>query len=183
MESTTIVVTPGTYRLDPIHSSVGFAVLHKVSKFRGGFGTFDATLIADADGALALSGSAGVASVQVKDPTMAAHLQSPDFFDAERHPDATFRSTSVRAGADGTLAVSGELTLRGTTRAVEATGMLTFVADDGHGRPRVGLDLETVIDRNGFGISFAQELPGGGVNVESAVTLSVELELAGGGPA
>jgi polyisoprenoid-binding protein YceI len=182
MESNTLVVAPGTYRLDAVHSSIGFAVMHKVSRFRGGFGTFDATLTADTDGALSLAGSAGVASVQVKDPTMAAHLQSPDFFDAERHPDATFRSTSVRAGADGALTVAGELTLRGHTRAVEATGTLNFVADDGHGRPRVGIDLETVVDRSAFGISFAQELPGGGVNVENAVTISVELELAGDGP-
>jgi polyisoprenoid-binding protein YceI len=68
--------------------------------------------------------------------------------------------------------------MRGNTRAVEATGTLTFVPDDGHGRERVGLDLETVVDRQDFGISFAQRLPGGGVAVANAVTLNVELELA-----
>jgi polyisoprenoid-binding protein YceI len=178
MESNTLIVAPGTYRLDPVHSTVGFAVMHKVSRFRGTFGAFDATLTVDEAGTLELTGCAGVSSLQVRNPDMAAHLQSPDFFDAERHPAASFRSTSVRPAADGSVAVSGELTMRGHTRAVEATGRLSYLADDGHGHARVGLDLETVVDRNDFGISFAQRLPDGGVAVENAVTIGVELELA-----
>jgi len=178
MEIHTLVVAPGTYRLDPVHSTVGFAVMHKVSKFRGTFGTFDATLDVDESGDMQMTGSASVASVQVKNPDMAAHLQSPDFFDADRHPDVTFRSTAIHAGADGDLSVSGQLTMRGNTQQVLATGTLTYIADDGHGRRRIGLDLETIVDRNDFGISFSQQLPNGGVAVENAVTLSVELELA-----
>lgn len=178
MEAKTLAVTPGTYRIDPVHSTVGFAVKHKVSKFRGTFADFKATLEVDAAGELTLTGSARVASVQVKHAEMATHLQSPDFFDAERHPDVTFRSESVRVADGGVLSVGGELTMRGHTQLVEATGTLTYVSDDGHGRERVGLDLETVVDRHDFGISHTQQLPGGGVNVEDAVTLSVELELA-----
>jgi polyisoprenoid-binding protein YceI len=178
MDSSTLTVAPGTYRLDPVHSTVGFAVMHKVSKFRGTFGAFDATLAVDGSGEMQLTGSASVGSIQVKNPDMAAQLQSPDFFDAERHPDVTFRSTSVQPGPGGELTVNGELTMRGHTRQVEATGALTYLSDDGHGHGRVGLDLETIVDRNDFGISFTQQLPGGGVAVENAVTLSVELELA-----
>ena len=178
MSTAVVTVTPGTYRLDHVHSTVGFAVLHKVSKFRATFADFDATLAVDPAAQLALTGAASVASVQVKDKQMGAHLQSPDFFDAERHPDITFDSTSVRVDPDGRLAVAGELTIRGHKRTVEATGTLTAVGDDGHGRERVGLDLEAVIDRQDFGISFSQRLPGGGLAVANAVTLNVELELA-----
>jgi polyisoprenoid-binding protein YceI len=177
MESAALTISPGTYRLDPVHSTVGFTVKHKVSKFRATFGDFDATLAVDESGEMALTGSASVASVQVKDQAMASHLQSPDFFDAERHPDATFRSTSVSLGPGGELAVNGQLTLRGHVEPVEATGAITYVPDDGHGGARIGLDLETVIDRQDYGISFTQQLPGGGVAVENEVTLSVELEL------
>jgi len=179
MKSNTMTVAPGIYRLDPVHSTVGFAVMHKVSKFRGTFGAFDAVLEVDDDGAIQLTGAASVASVQVKNPDMAVHLQSPDFFDAERHPDVTFRSTAVRVDDAGELEVSGELTMRGHTQPVGALGTLSYVADDGHGHGRVGIDLSTVVDRDDFGISFVQPLPGGGVNSESAVTLTVELELAG----
>jgi polyisoprenoid-binding protein YceI len=177
METTVVAVTPGAYRLDHIHSTVGFAVLHKVSKFRATFADFDATLTADPSRELTLTGAASVRSVQVKNKDMETHLQSPDFFDAERYPDAGFRSTSVRLDPGGELAVTGELTIRGHTRSVEARGTLTSVPDDGHGRERVGLDLEAVIDRQDFGVSFSQRLPGGGLAVANAVTLNVELEL------
>jgi polyisoprenoid-binding protein YceI len=178
MATAVVTVTPGVYRLDSVHSTVGFAVLHKVSKFRATFADFHATLAADESGELALTGAASVGSLQVKNNDMAAHLQSPDFFDAERHPDATFRSTTVRVDPSGELTVIGELTMRGHTRTVEATGTLTSVPDDGHGNERVGLDLEAVIDRQDFGISFSQRLPGGGLAVANEVTLNVELELA-----
>jgi polyisoprenoid-binding protein YceI len=175
LESST--VTPGTYRLDPDHSTVGFAVMHKVSRFRASFADFDATLEVDAEGGLLLTGTASVGSVQVKNVEQGAHLQSPEFFDAERHPLISFRSTAVDLAADGTLAVAGELTLRGHMEVVHATGTLTYVPDDLHDQERVGIDLETVVDRTRFGLNWNQPLPNGGVAVSNEVTLLVELEL------
>jgi polyisoprenoid-binding protein YceI len=163
--------------LDPVHSSVGFTVRHKVSKFRGGFAEFDARLTVEPSGEMSLAGSANVASIQVKDEYQGADLLSPNFFDAERFPDITFRSTSVVTEPNGQLTVTGELTMRGHTEAVQASGRLSHMRDDGHGRELVGIDLEAVVDRTDFGISFAQQLPGGGVAVENAVTLNVELEV------
>lgn len=176
MGTSTSAVTPGTYQLDQIHSSVGFAVKHKVSKFRGGFADFEATLTVEPTGAMSLTGSAAVASIQVKNDHQAMDLLSPNFFDAERFPRLEFRSTSVTVDVDGTLKVTGELSMRGHTRPVLASGTLAAVADDGHGRELIGLDLEAVVDRTDFGISFAQNLPGGGIAVETAVTLNAELE-------
>jgi polyisoprenoid-binding protein YceI len=176
MEISTIIATTGTYRRDTVHSTVGFAVLHKVAKFRATFADFDATLVSDAAGEFTLSGGARVGSVAVKVGDMATHLQSPEFFDAERHPDITFRSTALVVDAAGELTVTGELTMRGHTQEVDATGDFTHVADDGYGNERIGLDLETVIDRTDFGINFAQRMPGGGLAIANEVTLNVNLE-------
>ena len=178
MGSTAIPVTPGVYRLDPIHSSAGFVVRHKVSKFRGSFTQLDAKLEVAETGELQLQGTASVASVVVKSGDMEAHLLSPSFFDADRYPQITFESSEIIFAADGALTVTGALTMRGHTESVTATGTFSALDDDGHGRRLVGIDLETVVDRTDFGISFVQQLPGGGVAVETDVTLSVELEFA-----
>ncbi|MCW2643966.1 MAG: YceI family protein [Pseudonocardiales bacterium] len=180
METHSATVTPGTYRLDPDHSTVGFAVMHKVSRFRATFADFDATLDVDEAGAMTLSGQASVESVQVKNVEQGAHLQSPEFFDAERHPRISFRSTSVVVGPGGALTVEGELTLRGHVEPVSASGTLTYVPDDLHDQERVGIDLEAVVDRTSFGLNWNQPLPNGGVAVSNDVTLLVELELPKG---
>jgi len=177
MDTNSIVVPPGTYRLDPVHSTVGFAVMHKVSRFRGGFADFDATLVVDESGEMKLAGVAQVGSVQVKNDEQGAHLQSPEFFDATRHPAISFQSTSVTLEPLGALTVVGELTLRGHAEVVEARGTLTYVPDDLHDQERVGIDLEAVVDRTVFGLRWNQPLPGGGVAVAHEVTLTVELEL------
>ena len=111
----------GTYVLDPIHSSASFAVKHMVvSTFRGRFEKFDATLT---DGKLV--GTVDVGSIVVKDENLAAHLQSPEFFDAERYPELRFESTDIRrTGESDEVVVDGELTIKGITKPVEARGTL-----------------------------------------------------------
>src|ERR1700728_1159415 len=176
--STAVAISPGTYTLDAIHSNVTFTVRHfGAGKFRGAFTDFDASLTAGEDGELALSGTVKVASVEVKEPRLAGHLQSPDFFDAERYPEMTFKSTSIATSSDGSIEVEGDLTLKGTTKSVQAQGELNYTADDGHGSQRAGVELTTTIDRTEFGIDFSAELPGGVAVVASDVTLNVELEL------
>ncbi len=169
--------SPGIYRLDPDHSSAGFAVMHKVSKFRGSFAHFDATLEVSPGGDLSLAGSADVRSLLVKNTEQSGHLQSPEFFDAARHPSITFRSSSIALASDNAISLTGDLTVRGQTRPIEATGVLTFVEDDLHGRARVGMDLAAEVDRTAFGLVWNQALPGGGFAVADDVTLTVELEL------
>jgi polyisoprenoid-binding protein YceI len=180
LEAQTVNVTPGTYRLDPVHSTVGFAVMHKVSRFRAGFAEFDAQLEVAEDGQMKLLGSASVRSVRVKNPEQEAHLQSAEFFDASRHPQITFTSTSVTVGPGNALSVEGDLTVRGHTERVTGTGSIHYVPDDLHDQERVGIDLEAVVDRTLFGLRWNQALPGGGVAVSHEVTLAVELELPKG---
>jgi polyisoprenoid-binding protein YceI len=171
-------IKPGTYDRDPVHSSVTFSVRHfAAGKFRGSFADFDASLVVADDGALALTGVVKVDSVQVKEPRLDGHLKSPDFFDAERYPEFTFKSTSFKVADDGTLDVDGDLTIRETTKNVHATGELTFLDDDGYGNGRAGVELTTTINRKDFGVNFDGALPGGQPIVADDVTLTVELEL------
>ena len=163
----------GTYVLDPIHSSASFAVKHMiVSTFRGRFETFDAKLV---DGKL--TGTVDVGSIVVKDENLAAHLQSTEFFDAERHPELRFESSEIRPDGDEVV-VDGELTIKGITKAVEARGTIEGPAVTFGDVNKVGLSLEAIIDRTEFGLNWNAPLPKGGFALANDVKLIVELELA-----
>jgi len=162
----------GTWSADRVHSTVGFAVGYMAGTFTGTFSDFDAAV---SDGVL--RGSATVASVQVKDPNLEAHLQSPDFFDAERHPELTFRSAAIQRTGDE-LRIEGEITIKGHTEPVELTGTVSEPIADPYGGTRYGLRLETTIDRDRFGISWNNPLPNGEPALANEVVLTAELQLA-----
>jgi polyisoprenoid-binding protein YceI len=124
--STTVTEIPaGTYGLDPVHSSIGFGVKYNgLATFRSTFEKYDAQV---ADGVL--TGSADVSSIAITEPNFKGHLLAGDFFDAEVAPTITFRSTGVTVADDGTAEVAGELTIRGTTKSVVATGNVAAGAD------------------------------------------------------
>jgi len=173
MESTTTLAPAGTsWAADPVHSNVGFEVEYAgVSIFRGGFRDFDATL----EGST-LAGSARVASVDVKDEQLAGHLQSPDFFDAERYPEIAFRADGLTVADDGTITGPGELTLKGVTKPVELKGRLSSAPSvDPFGRERLGLTLETAIDRNEYGVAWNAPNQSGGNYLGDEVALKADL--------
>jgi polyisoprenoid-binding protein YceI len=163
----------GTYRAVPEPSSFGFAVRHSgVFWYRGSLPDVAATLRGDGD-ALALEGSARVDSISVVEPAaMRASVLGPEFFDAERHPEVTFRSTAVHLDNDGLAAIDGELTIRGVTRPVTATGHYAPPRQASFGEV-AGLQLQTSFDRREFGFDWQMELPGGG----DAVGWDVEVEI------
>jgi len=163
----------GTWQIDPVHSTVAFSVKHMlVANFRGGFGTFDVTL--DENG---LRGTVDVASVDVSEPNLNGHLLSPDFFDVERSPQLSFHSTAIRLAGDG-LDIDGELTIKGVTQPVKITGTVSGpVTHPFDASSRLGLELETVIDRTAFGLNWNAPLPTGGFAVGNDVKLHAELEL------
>jgi polyisoprenoid-binding protein YceI len=170
-EQTTRIPT-GTWNLDPVHSSIGFAVGYSgVGTFRGTFADFDATLV---DGRL--EGVARVASVDVHDENLAGHLQSPDFFDAEQHPELRFVATSIEREGDR-VSIDGELTLRGVTKPVEITGTVTGPLENAYGQQRIGFDLETTVNRQDYGIAWNMELPGGGKALGDDVVVTANLAL------
>lgn len=176
IETTTQIAPAGTWQADKAHSNVAFEVVHSgISTFRGGFADFDATLTGGDEPTLV--GSARVASVTVSDENLTGHLQSPDFFDAQRYPEITFSTAELRRGEDGSIAARGELTLRGVTQPIELTGRASGPITDAFGNERLGLRLETTVDRTQFGITWNAPLPGGGNLLADDVRLVAELSL------
>ena len=171
-QATSTEVPVGTWLVDPIHSNIGFAIRHNtVTTFRGKVGAFDVQLT---DGRL--EGTAKVSSIEVEDENLTGHLQTPDFFDAEQFPELRFVSSRVERDGDR-LSVAGDLTIRGTTASVELSGSISGPVVDAYGTERVGLDLETIVNRHDFGVSWNAELPGGGAMLEDDVTITANLAL------
>jgi polyisoprenoid-binding protein YceI len=170
-QTTQQALPTGTWSADGVHSTVGFAVPYLAGSFQGTFSDFEARL---ADGVL--RGTAEVGSVQVKDPNLEAHLQSPDFFDAERFPQLGFEAREISRSGDE-LTIAGELTLKGHTEAVEIQGHVSDPAPDPYGGERFGLQLETTVDRTRFGINWNNPLPSGDPALANDVTIVVDLQL------
>jgi polyisoprenoid-binding protein YceI len=174
-QDTTTAVPTGTWNLDPVHSTIGFAVEHSgVMTFRGDFADYAASL---EDGRL--EGTAQVASVRVDDPNLTGHLQSPDFFDAERNPELRFVSRAIERDGDR-VSISGDLTLRGETQPVELSGAISGPVTDGYGKERLGLQVETTINRRDYGINWGADLPSGEPMVADDVTITADLALVQG---
>lgn len=160
----------GTWNFVPVHSAATFSVKYLVAPFRGEFTEFEAQL---ADGRL--TGAVKVASIAVKDENLAAHLQGPDFFDAEQNPEITFSSDRIDIDGDR-VTLTGELTMKGVSKPITATGTLNGPTEDFMGNTRLGLSLETTIDRTEYGVSWNAPLPKGGNALGNDVTIAVELE-------
>jgi polyisoprenoid-binding protein YceI len=171
-ETTKQALPTGTWSADTVHSTVGFAVPYLAGTFHGTFSDFEARL---SDGVL--RGTARVGSVQVQDPNLAAHLQAPEFFDAERFPQLSFEAREISRSADE-VTIAGELTLKGHTEAVEITGHVTDPVSDPFGGERFGLQLETAVDRTQFGLDWNNPLPSGDPALANEVTITVDLQLA-----
>jgi polyisoprenoid-binding protein YceI len=168
----------GTYRADPVHSSLAFAVRHSGAyRFRGSLSDVAATLRAGG-AAPTLEGVARVESISiVEPPEFRAQVLGPDFFDAERHPEITFGSTEVRLAGDGRAEVAGELTIKGVTRRVTATGGYEAPQPGAYGGEVAGLRLQTSFDRRDFGFDWQMQMPGGGDVLGWDVELDIELRL------
>ncbi len=168
----------GTWKSDPTHSSASFAVKHMVvATFRGRFEDLHATLTVGKDGAAELTGSVNAGSIVVKDENLQAHLGAPDFFDVERYPQLRFVSTSIRRDGEQ-LVLDGDLTIKDQTHPVQARGTITDPAETLGGAIKIGVTLETIIDRTRYGLNWNAPLPKGGFALADDVKLTVELELA-----
>ena len=163
----------GTWSLDPIHSAIGFEVDYLAGSFRGQFREVAGKLDA-AGNKPVLTGSAKVASVDVKDENLAGHLQSPDFFDAERYPELSFESSEIDRAGDQ-ITVRGGITIKGVEKPVELTGKLVEPITDPYGRERISLELETTVDRTDFGVNWNVPLPDGNPALANEVKLEAEL--------
>jgi polyisoprenoid-binding protein YceI len=168
------IAPAGTWTADPVHSTVGFEIGYSgVSTFRGSFRDFEATL--DGSG---LSGSAKVASVDVKDEQLNGHLQSPDFFDAARYPEITFKATELNRADGDHVTAKGELTLKGVTHPITLEGTVSPASTtDPFGREKIGLTLESTIDRTEYDINWNAPNQSGGDYLANDVHLIARLAL------
>jgi polyisoprenoid-binding protein YceI len=168
-------IPAGTWTVDPVHSTIHFAITHsEVATFRSGFREYEARLTGGE--APRLEGAVEVASIDIGEETLKGHLLGPDFFDAEKHPQLKFSSTELSVDEDGQVRLSGELEVRGEVRQVQAVGRFAKVGAYLDGRERLGLSVETAVDRREFGLNWNADLPNGGQALEFEVAINVELE-------
>jgi polyisoprenoid-binding protein YceI len=168
-ERTTTEIPAGTWAIDPVWSSLEFEVGKLgLTRIKGRVPGFTGTITGG--DAPVIAGSVDATSITTFDEQRDGHLQSPDFFDTARHPELRFSSTAVAVEGD-TLVVEGDLTIRGVTRPVELRGRFAGAAQDPYGNERIGVELEGVVDRADFGLTWNAPLPGGGFLLPDDVTL------------
>ena len=168
-EQRDVVVPAGEWHLDPVWSSLEFEVKKLgLMTIKGRVPGFTGTI--HGGESPSIEGVVDATSITTFDETRDGHLQSPDFFDTARYPELRFESTSISSGDDG-LVVEGDLTIRGVTKPVALTGTFVGEAADPWGNDRIGLELETKVDRTDFGLKWNAPLPGGGFLLPNEVVL------------
>ena len=172
-----VKIETGSYNVDTVHSQVGFEVKHLgISTFRGSFGGFAGTITVGENGIEAIDGSIEVASVEVPEEKLQGHLLSPDFFDAEAHPQGTFKSTSIEAIDAENYRVTGDLTLRGVTKPAEVELEVEGAGTGMDGSAVLSLKAAGQVNRNDYGISWGATLDSGAAVVGEKVNLVITIE-------
>lgn len=181
MATKTIANAATTWKIDPVHSVAEFRVKHMmISNVRGQFTGISGTLIYDEQDLSRshVEASIDARTLDTRNTERDTHLKSPDFFDVERFPDLYFSSSSVTRNSDGTVTVTGAMTIHGITHEVQfAVDGPTPPVKDPWGNTRIGLTARATIDRREFGLTFNAPLDAGGVLVGDEVAILLELEL------
>jgi polyisoprenoid-binding protein YceI len=168
----------GTYAIDPTHSRLGFVARHAmVTKVRGSFNKFDATVDVDGDNLAAskVSVTIDVDSIDTRNEQRDGHLRSNDFLDIATYPEITFVSTDITPVGDDVISVTGDLTIKGVAKPVTIDFTYEGSAVDPFGNQRVGFEGSVVINRKDWGITWNAALEAGGVLVSDKITLEFEI--------
>lgn len=168
-----------TWKIDPSHSAVNFAVRHlMISKVRGRFTSFTGDAVYDdaTKSWTSAEGSIDVASIDTHEEKRDAHLKSADFFDAEKFPKMTFKTTTVEARGDDKFLARGLLTIHGVTKEIALDVELTGQGKDPWGGDRTAFSAKGSIDRKDFGIVWNMALEAGGFVVADKVEIDIEVE-------
>lgn len=167
-----------TFKVDKVHSAVDFRIRHMMSTVTGRFTDFDATVAIDRKnpGASSVEFSIAAASIDTNEVKRDTHLRSPDFFEVEKYPRITFKSTKVTPAAKDRFNVTGNLTMHGVTR--EITLPVTFLGfgKDPWGNERAGFEIETTLNRKDYGINWNRALDQGGFLLADEVRILIALE-------
>ena len=170
-----------TWVIDPTHSTVEFSVKHMmIATVKGRFGQFEGKIIADPNDLSGASAEVEIdaQSIDTKVQDRDQHLRGADFFDVEKYPKITFRSTDIqpKAGQSGEYRLTGDLTIRGITRPVTLDVTYNGHGKDPWGGERIAFSAEGVINRKDFGLNWNTVLESGGVLVGDQVKLSIDVE-------
>ena len=167
-----------TYSIDKAHSEVSFQVRHLLTKVRGRFSDFNGTIEFDVENPerSLVDVEIRAASIDTNERDRDAHLRSADFFDVEKIPVLTFRSTKIRRYSDERFAVTGDLTIHGVTRSVSFEASLLGTAKDPWGNERIAFEAETTINRKDFGLTWNAALETGGFLVGDDVKISLSVQ-------
>lgn len=166
------------YSVDPSHSCVGFKVRHLISRVSGSFAEFSGTVVGDPakpEGA-SVSFAIKAASIDTQNADRDKHLRSADFFDVEKFPEITFKSTKITPRGKDQYDVAGEFTLHGVTKAIVLPVTLTGIAKDPWGSERAGFSLQFTLNRKEYGITYNKVLDQGGMMLGDDVEVSIDLE-------
>ncbi len=169
----------GTYLVDKAHTSIGFSVKHMViSNVKGKFDDFAGSFEFDEANKTLGAAQAVVktASINTGEQKRDDHLRSPDFFDAQKHPEIVFALKKIRPLEGGRMEVTGDLSIRGVTKPVTLTGEFLGSVTDPWGNQRAGFTAEGEVNRTDYGITWNKVLDGGGLVVGEKVKLSLEIE-------
>jgi len=169
---------PGTFVIDPAHTTVGFVARHlMVSKVRGSFSQVNGSITVGEDPlASSVEATIGAASINTGAPDRDGHLRSADFLDVESYPNLTFRSLRVARHSGNGFELAGELTIRGVTREVELEVEFDGVVRNPWGQEVIGFTATTEIDREEFGITWNAALESGGVLVGKKVKIEISAQ-------
>ena len=167
----------GTWQADPAHSEIAFSVRHlMLSKVRGRFTSYDVTLVTGEDPlASSVSATIDLGSIDSGNQPRDEHLRSADYFEVEKYPTMSYRSTGIRQTGEAWI-IDGDLTLHGVTRQVPLVVEVNGFGPDPFGGQRAGFSATAQISRRDFGIDLMIPLDGGGVAVGDKVTISLEIE-------
>lgn len=171
------LIPAGTWTVDPVHSTVGFAVKHMgVATVRGEFREFDGTVeIAEDLEASRVYGTVKATSVDTGQKERDDHLRSKDFFSGEEHPELRFRSTRIERVSDEKLRIVGELSINGTTREVELEAEVVGIGTGASDEQRLGLEVTGQVSRRDFGMRFDAALGSGNAVVADKVKLELDI--------
>lgn len=175
--ASTSVFAADSYVIDPVHSNVAFTIRHLVSKVTGKFDDFSGTVNIDPK-KLATSSvdfAIKVPSINTGNGDRDKHLKSPDFFDAEKYPEITFKSSSVKAKSKNNYAVAGTLTMHGVSKRVTLPVEFSGFGKDMQGNEKAGFELSTKLDRKAYGINWNKAVDNGTL-LGDEVTVNINLE-------
>lgn len=173
---------PNAWRIDVGHSELTFTIRHFVSRVRGGFAQWSGTIVVDTtnipNGSVEVAIQA--ASIDTQNENRDRDLRSANFFEVEKYPTITFRSTKVE-GTPNDLTVTGDLTIRGVTKPVVLRGRYLGQTVDHRGARRIGFEATTTINRLDYGVSWNRVAEGGGAMLGDEVR--IDIVVAGTKPA